>query len=52
MGDVLMSAADETYARLMKAQRDTPPVDPVQREKDEQRRNLAARIRRKLPRVY
>lgn len=48
-----MNAADEAYARLLEARVRRPSVEETeQRRVDDQRRDLSARIRRRLPSVY
>lgn len=45
-------AAHEAYDRLIAAQRFVSPEEQAETEKEDQRDRLAARIRRRLPKVY
>lgn len=47
-----MSAANDAYDRLTAARRVVTPEEAEERQKDSAREQLAARIRRRLPRVY
>lgn len=47
-----MSAANESYARLLAARRVITPAEREETEKDRKREELRYKIRRKLPRVY
>lgn len=47
-----MTAADESYARLMAARRFISPAEREEAAKDRTRDELRVKIRRRLPRVY
>lgn len=48
----MMSAADETYARLLAARRIVTPVEREEATKESARLELRSRITRKLATVY
>lgn len=47
-----MTAADESYARLMAARRIITPTEREEAARERTRDELRSKIRRRLPRVY
>jgi hypothetical protein len=47
-----MNASTDAYERLMAARREVTPYEREEAQKESDRERLAAKIRRRLPKVY